>query len=486
MIRRPPRSTLFPYTTLFRSRPVGQLAEGRGVQVVYVVAGLVVARVVWCTGQAAVGRSLLRALCALGAGEQAAAGDAFVDKRLVVRAAVEGRGLGLEAAGGEVVVEDPLDLGGAVRAGARLVGAVAVVDEAHVVRRAEHVEVEVHHDVAQAFFAHLADVVGGADEARLLRAPEREADLVARLYVELGHLLGDLQDARRARPVVVYAGALIHRVEVGAHDHGAARGAFCRPADHVARGALLHEGLGRDAHHRVALLVDVVELFADLEARADDRDLEGVGGAQGAREDAAPAGVALVKDPARRGAGLLGFQGFLPEGARPALDERDVARRKVREVGIFAAAGVAAGRVSRRDADVHGLHGGLGGAGTRVGHGREVLALHVEPRGGLDALHLRGRVLLEKEEVERLQPDLVAGGPELLRDVPRRVVVAFGPGGPGVAVGGRDPLELTLVLHYAFGRYRPAELGRTVARRRDGDRARGTENGQQHQRANNG
>src|SRR3712207_8655893 len=29
MIRRPPRSTLFPYTTLFRSRPV---ADGRGPQ----------------------------------------------------------------------------------------------------------------------------------------------------------------------------------------------------------------------------------------------------------------------------------------------------------------------------------------------------------------------------------------------------------------------------------------------------------------------
>src|SRR3712207_9165120 len=27
MIRRPPRSTLFPYTTLFRSFPVGQLAD---------------------------------------------------------------------------------------------------------------------------------------------------------------------------------------------------------------------------------------------------------------------------------------------------------------------------------------------------------------------------------------------------------------------------------------------------------------------------
>src|SRR3712207_8878206 len=29
MIRRPPRSTLFPYTTLFRSRPYFNLLEGR-------------------------------------------------------------------------------------------------------------------------------------------------------------------------------------------------------------------------------------------------------------------------------------------------------------------------------------------------------------------------------------------------------------------------------------------------------------------------
>src|SRR5256885_5327227 len=31
MIRRPPRSTLFPYTTLFRSADVGGLAQGLGV-----------------------------------------------------------------------------------------------------------------------------------------------------------------------------------------------------------------------------------------------------------------------------------------------------------------------------------------------------------------------------------------------------------------------------------------------------------------------
>src|SRR5258708_37228176 len=32
MIRRPPRSTLFPYTTLFRSDPCGRPVGGRGVQ----------------------------------------------------------------------------------------------------------------------------------------------------------------------------------------------------------------------------------------------------------------------------------------------------------------------------------------------------------------------------------------------------------------------------------------------------------------------
>src|SRR5688572_31464792 len=28
MIRRPPRSTLFPYTTLFRSRPISEVSDG--------------------------------------------------------------------------------------------------------------------------------------------------------------------------------------------------------------------------------------------------------------------------------------------------------------------------------------------------------------------------------------------------------------------------------------------------------------------------
>src|SRR3989442_5440650 len=37
MIRRPPRSTLFPYTTLFRSRFIGSLAQSAQAQAAYAV-----------------------------------------------------------------------------------------------------------------------------------------------------------------------------------------------------------------------------------------------------------------------------------------------------------------------------------------------------------------------------------------------------------------------------------------------------------------
>src|SRR2546430_7175640 len=38
MIRRPPRSTLFPYTTLFRSRVSGERAAGRGDRRIHLLA----------------------------------------------------------------------------------------------------------------------------------------------------------------------------------------------------------------------------------------------------------------------------------------------------------------------------------------------------------------------------------------------------------------------------------------------------------------
>src|SRR3712207_8959238 len=48
MIRRPPRSTLFPYTTLFRSRPTGGLG-GSGMRMVFVA--VLVAVLAGCTSQ---------------------------------------------------------------------------------------------------------------------------------------------------------------------------------------------------------------------------------------------------------------------------------------------------------------------------------------------------------------------------------------------------------------------------------------------------
>src|SRR2546422_10648237 len=39
MIRRPPRSTLFPYTTLFRSRAAGEVGRAAGVHVEIATAG---------------------------------------------------------------------------------------------------------------------------------------------------------------------------------------------------------------------------------------------------------------------------------------------------------------------------------------------------------------------------------------------------------------------------------------------------------------
>src|SRR3712207_4303148 len=49
MIRRPPRSTLFPYTTLFRSRQVVSLADLRGTPVLLVFYPFAFSRI--CTGE---------------------------------------------------------------------------------------------------------------------------------------------------------------------------------------------------------------------------------------------------------------------------------------------------------------------------------------------------------------------------------------------------------------------------------------------------
>ena len=91
-----------------RSR-VTHLEQRLGAQVVDVVAGLVVARVVRRTGRAPVGRGLLRRLDALGAAEQATGRNADRDERAVVGPAVERRRLRCQALAGKVVGEDLLD-----------------------------------------------------------------------------------------------------------------------------------------------------------------------------------------------------------------------------------------------------------------------------------------------------------------------------------------------------------------------------------------
>src|SRR2546430_12665698 len=57
MIRRPPRSTLFPYTTLFRSRPEGNVTDAlrKRVPTAVVLAVVLLAIVLWLPAGATVG-----------------------------------------------------------------------------------------------------------------------------------------------------------------------------------------------------------------------------------------------------------------------------------------------------------------------------------------------------------------------------------------------------------------------------------------------
>jgi hypothetical protein len=179
---------------------VGELLDRRLVEVAEVVA------------------RLLGRLDVFRAAEEAAGRDARVYERFVVGASIELGRLGLEPLGGEVVEEYVLYRPRAARPGGPEGVPVAVVDEPDEVRRAYHVEVQVDGDVLLLPRGQLVDIVRGTVEPLLLGAPEREADVVDRLDVELLHLQGDLQDARRARAVVVDAGSLGDGVEVSPHD----------------------------------------------------------------------------------------------------------------------------------------------------------------------------------------------------------------------------------------------------------------------------
>jgi len=176
-----------------RVHRVRRRLAGDGVDV---VARLVVARVVLLARDAAVDGDLFLRLGHLGAGEQAAARDAAVDEADVVGAAVERLRLRGHATPLEVALEDLLDRARALRAGRAELRAVAVIDEADVVRRRDHVGVDHHVDVVHLTLAEVRGVVLRADQPVLLATEPQEADLVLRM--RLGDRLGEVELPRRA------------------------------------------------------------------------------------------------------------------------------------------------------------------------------------------------------------------------------------------------------------------------------------------------
>ena len=89
--------------------------------------------------------------------------------------------------------------------------------------------------------------------------------MVGRIDVELLNLQGDLEDARYARAVVVYARPVWDGVEVCTHHEGAVGAPARIVGDNVARGARLRDGVRRDADRRAGYIV-VVKFLADGEA----------------------------------------------------------------------------------------------------------------------------------------------------------------------------------------------------------------------------
>ena len=228
------------------------------------VARLVVAGVELRARGAAPDRLLLRRLDLLRAREEAAGGDAVLDERLVVAAPVERRVVVRLADEGVVRLEDVLDRGRAGRdrhrsLERRLVG---VVDHLDVVRRADHVEVQVEGDLVLLGLAQAVHVGRRADQAFFLSAPPREAQRVLRL--QLRELLGELQQRGGTAAVVVDPGACLDGVEMGSGHDDVVVVAAVELGDHVGLRIVHHrDGRGRARPG---------ERLAGGEARADHRD----------------------------------------------------------------------------------------------------------------------------------------------------------------------------------------------------------------------
>lgn len=173
-----------------------------------------IARIVRYAGFATKAICLTLSLDLLGASEQPSSRDVVVDESLVIRAAVECCGDERCAALGVERLEQPLN-GSRSRGSGHIEGRpVAVIDRVHVVRRANHVEVEVEPDLVELGAAEAVDVEGAAEEAELLCGPEAEADSVP--HAVFGEVLCDMQDADCACAVVVDTWSFVDAICVSA------------------------------------------------------------------------------------------------------------------------------------------------------------------------------------------------------------------------------------------------------------------------------
>lgn len=309
--------------------------QGFGGDVAQVVARRVIALIERLPGDAAITLRLLLGLDVLGAGEQPAEGDAVFEELCVVGAEVDLGAFRRRIAQLEVGAQQTLDGGRAGRPLQAEVGAIAVVDEVAVVRRTDHVDVQVGLDAPLLLIRQLRDVVGRANQPGLLGTPPGKTHFILR--PGLTHQQCHFQQRGAAGPVVVDAGAFEHRIQMRA-DH-----------DHVARVTAAGfgqqvVGLGLLAHH--------IDVHAQLQARSlRPGHAVVVGGehhwnaaavvlAQGRdQQPLAVLGVALIEDDCPRRTGRRGIGRLLPEWAGTTLHQRDGTGREPGEVLRFTTAG---------------------------------------------------------------------------------------------------------------------------------------------------
>lgn len=181
-----------------------------------IVARAMVVHVVRNTSLAAEELSLFLGLDDLSAGEETTRCNTKVEETSIITAAAEISRDGVETIGSEEVLEEHLSLAAAGGTGLVEGASIAVVDAQDVVRRGDHVEVEVQADLGGLFCGEVLGVVVRAEQAELLGGPEADADGVVNGVA--GELLSNLEDTDDAGAVIVDAWAGLHGVGVAADD----------------------------------------------------------------------------------------------------------------------------------------------------------------------------------------------------------------------------------------------------------------------------